>query len=53
MFGNKDKKEIREIQKTLNREFDAIIQAYDTSKDAGEVMLKYYIQMWNERVNAN
>lgn len=49
---NKEKKEIREKQKALNKEFDAIIQAYDTSIETGDMMLKFYIQKWSERMES-
>lgn len=47
---NKEKKEIRATQKALNKEFDAVIQAYDTSIETGDMMLKFYIEKWTKRM---
>lgn len=49
MFNSKEKKAIKERIKSLNKEFDQVIAAYEISMESGEATLDFYIKRWKER----
>lgn len=48
---NADMKVAKEYIKTLNREFDMIIESYRMGMQSGDDMLRHYMERWEKRMN--
>lgn len=50
---SKAKKEMKGFIKEINKDFDAVIMAYELSMDHGNNMLKTCMMKWNEMLATN